>query len=85
MTFEEITEVIKHELAYQDLMSEMDSHVRENLTFGEYLLAINKLVDDANHRWYASKPPYDETRDIIRKIAALSVRMCMDEHGMPER
>lgn len=82
----DIFEAIKEELSYQDKMSAAGtSHVRENLTEGECILAIDKLVGDAKVIWYSGNPPHSEVRNLARKIASLCVRMCMDENGMPKR
>lgn len=85
MTEDEIFEIIRAELRYQNDMTTVSSHVRPDLTEGECLLAIDELVSQAKTFWYSDTPPHNLTRNHIRKVAALCVRMCLDETGMPER
>ena len=81
----DIIDSIFGELNYQDEMSIDRDEIRIDLTEGECLLAIKHLVDSAIPLWYSGSHPHMEVRHAVRKIAALCVRMCEDEHGMPKR
>jgi len=86
MNEDEIFEVVRKELRYQEKQTFYENgYVRGGLSEGEVLLAIDKLVNDAKNVWYLDSPPHLAARHLIRKIAALSIRMCMDKIGMPER
>lgn len=80
----QIFDTIRGELRYQDDMSRQDTHVREQLTTGELLLAMDKLLTDAKASWYCEQPPHTQTRHLVRKVAALCVRIGMND-GLPER
>jgi hypothetical protein len=77
-------EAINGELNYQEQMAGI-SHVIESISEGEAILAISKLVSDMTTTWYSDRAPHTDTRHIARKVAALCVRMCLDENGMPSR
>jgi hypothetical protein len=81
----EIFETIRGELRYQDAMTRQDSHVREGLTTGELILAMDKILKDAKDAWYSERPPHTQTRHLLRKVAALCVRVGIDNGGLPKR
>lgn len=57
--------------------------VQRPLTPGEYILCMEKCLNDARDAWYKPGGGTD-CLPFVRKVAALSVA-CMEHHGAPPR
>jgi len=76
MKREGVYSIIDSERDYQDFMEKTGtSHIVPDFPLSAGLLCIQKLLNDATQLWYSEKSPYPKTMEIMRKIAAVSVKM----------
>lgn len=82
----EVFVAVDEERQYQEAQSADPSRpsMRPDLTVGEHILAIDRLITDMRSQWYSGSPPHTPVLDNMRKIAALAFQ-CMEQHGIVRR
>lgn len=87
-TREEVYAVIDGERDYQDAgkgNAARHGDVPANMTPGEYILCMEKCLNDARNTWYAPEPQGGRASlEFIRKVTALGVA-AMELYGAPNR
>lgn len=84
--FLEVVRAVKSERVFQDVMSGTDLRpdMLETMSMGDLLGAIDVNINKAKNIWYNEAPPYPETMNMLRKVAALAVK-AGEQFGMPDR
>jgi hypothetical protein len=87
MERKEVYKSIDSEREYQDSQTKnKDPRMVEDYAISHAILNIEKFVSEARDKWYSDSPEnnYQNTMELLRKIAGVSVRMG-EKYGMPER
>lgn len=75
-TREEAYAILDSERAYQDAKGEDAeySHIRNDISPGEHILAMEKCLTDARLAWYNTAMPHGPAAEHVRKVGALALR-----------
>jgi hypothetical protein len=85
MTRQEVYDVVDGERDYQNLHAvQGDTHIVPDLSLGETLVAMHKLLNEAINEWYVNGKPFESSMHNVRKITALGVQIG-EQLGMPRR
>lgn len=86
MERKEVYQAIDSERAYQDEMTRRSDRpdMIEDFRIGDALSALQRLTAGAHDIWYEDYEPYENTMEVIRKIAGVAVKMG-ERYGMRER
>ena len=85
MTTKEVFQAIKTELNFiSDKEKLNDTHITDSFPLSSGLTAIRHNLAKAEAAWYEGRDPHPKAMDILRKIAAICVKMG-DQYGMPAR
>lgn len=77
---------IDGERDYQDRMTANPNRpdMIEDLNIAGMLLAMERCLQQAREDWYYDSTPYQDTMEMIRKVAGLAVK-AGEQYGMPPR
>lgn len=86
MTREDVYKAIDTERDYQDAQSARDDRpdMVDDLPFPGILLAMEHCLNTARATWYYDAAPYQDTMNLVRKVAGLAVK-AGEKYGMPNR
>lgn len=85
MKKEDVLKAIQTELDFVERgEKEGHKHIVKDIPLSSTLEAIRYNLDKANKEWYNEKDPYENTMDLIRKIAGLCIKAGV-KYGMPKR
>jgi len=85
MKRKKVYKAIDSEREFQEIMkTKEDSHIVEDFPLSSGLVAISKILVDAEASWYKEKSEYPNTMEHLRKIGAVVVQMG-ETYGMQER